>query len=187
VRAALALAATACVLVLSACGDTLQDQPLGHNSLETMIVSPFPVYWVGGTFHGLHVTEASSDPGGAYSLQYGDCLEGGQGTCVAPLRVITSADNSFVPGGDISGRESTVRGVTAQLARGGRTIAIATGPVVVDIVARDAALAAAAAATIVPINEPGAPAAPLPPPKPDTGYGETPLPTQEPVPLRPLR
>jgi len=187
VRAALALSAIACALALSACGDTLQARPLGHDSLETMVVSPFPVYWAGGVFHRLPITEASSDPSGAYSLQYGNCLEGGQGTCVPPLRIITSADNSFLPVGDAARRTETIRGVPAQLTRGGRTIVMPTGPVVVYIVAHDASLARAAAATVVPINQPGAPGAPLPPPQGDNGYAETPLPAQEPVPLRPLR
>jgi hypothetical protein len=187
VRGALALSAVACALALGACGDTLQTRPLDHSALEPLVVSPFPVYWVGGTFHRLHISEASNDPSGAYSLQYGNCLEGGQGTCVSPLRIITSADNSFLPVGGAARRSETVRGVPALLARGGRTIVIAAGPVVVDIIARDASLARAAAATIVPINEPGAPGAALPAPSPDTGYAETPLPRQEPVPLRPLR
>ena len=32
-RAVLALAAVACALALGACGDTLQDRPIGHNAL----------------------------------------------------------------------------------------------------------------------------------------------------------
>jgi hypothetical protein len=152
-----------------------------------MVVSPFPVYWLGGTFHRLNISEATTDPSGAFSLQYGNCLEGGQGTCVAPLRIITSPDNSFLPVGGAAHGTTPLRGVPAVLARGGRTVVVATGGVVVYIVARDASLARAAASTMVPINEPGAPGAPLPPPKGDTGYGETPLPAQEPVPLRPLR
>jgi hypothetical protein len=182
-----ALLAAVCALALSACGNTLQDRPIGHNTLETMIVGRFPVYWLGGTFHRLQITEAGSDPGGAFSLQYGDCLEGGQGTCVPPLRMITSPDNSFLPIGGAAHRAEQVRGVSATLARGGRTIVVATGGVVVDIVAHDASLARAALLTMVPINEPGAPGAPLPAPQPDTGFGDTPLPSQEPVPLRPLR
>jgi hypothetical protein len=187
VRGALALSAAACALVLGACGDTLQSTPVGHNTLETMMVSPFPVYWLGGTFHRLQISEATTDPSGAYSLQYGNCLEGGQGTCVAPLRIITSADNSFLPVGGAAHATERLRGVSALLAREGHTIVVATGGVVVDIVAHEASLARAAAATMVPINEPGAPGAPLPAPQPDTGYGETPLPAQEPVPLRPIR
>jgi hypothetical protein len=152
-----------------------------------MMVSPFPVYWLGGTFHRLHVTEAATDPSGAFSLQYGDCLEGGQGTCIAPLRIITSPDNSFLPAGGAAHRTETTRGVPALVARGGRTVVVPTGGVVVDIVARNASLARAAAATMVPINEPAAPGATLPAPQADTGFGETPLPAQEPVPLRPVR
>jgi hypothetical protein len=187
VRRVLAVSLVACVLAVSACGDTLQDQPIGHNTLETMIVSPFTVYWLGGTFHRLRITEASTDTSGAFSLQYGDCLEGGQGTCVAPLRIITSPDNSFLPVGGAAHRSEPLRGVSALLARGGRTVIVATGGVVVDIVAHDASLARAAASTMVPIDEPGAPGAPLPAPQPDTGFGETPMPSQEPVPLRPVR
>jgi hypothetical protein len=188
-RSSFALAlAGACALALQACGDTLQDQPIPHNELESLVVNPFPVYWLGGTFHGLPITEASTDPSGAVSIQYGDCLEGGQGTCVAPLRVVTSADNSFLPGSGAPGNEQQVRGVTARVAQAGRTIIIPTAGVVVDIYAgRDPGLARAAARTAVPINSPGTPESQLPPPQPDTGYSTTPLPTQEPTPLRPVR
>src|SRR5580700_7882378 len=92
------LACMLCALGLGACGNTLQDQPIPHNSLESLLLAPYPVYWLGGSFHGLAITEASRDPSGAFTVQYGDCLEGGQSTCVPPLKVVTSPDNSFVPG-----------------------------------------------------------------------------------------
>jgi hypothetical protein len=185
--APLALAA-ACLLTIGGCGDTLQDHPIPHNLLESLVVEPFPVYWVGGTFHGLALTEAAQDPSGAVSVQYGDCLEGGQGTCVAPLRVVTSADNSFLPGGGAAGHETDIRGVGARVAQQGRTIIIPTAGVVVDVyAARDPGLARAAALTMVPINSPGAPQSQLPAQLPDTGYASTPLPAQEPTPLRPVR
>jgi len=176
-----------CAALLSACGDTLQVAPIPPNSLEGLIVSPFPIYWLGGTFRGLAITEASSDPSGGVSLQYGNCLAGGQGVCVPPLRVITSADNGFLPGGSVAKEAIRIRGVPAFAAQRGRTIVLPTGPVVVDIYAATAALARAAARSVVPINEPGVPGAQLAAPLPDTGYGSTPLSSQEPTPLHPLR
>jgi hypothetical protein len=183
---ALALALSVLALTLTACGDTVQDQPIPHNTLESLIVAPYPVYWLGGSFEGLRITEASHDPGGAFTLQYGDCKVGGQGTCVAPLRVVTSPDNSFVAGGAASQRTTGVRGVAAVLARAGQTIEIPTGGVVVGIYALSAQLAAAAAATIVPINDVGVPGAELPARLPDTGFARTPLPSQMASPLRAL-
>lgn len=182
---ALSLAAL-CALVLGACGNTLQDRPIAHNILEGLVVAPFPVYWLGGSFHGMAITEATHDPSGSYSLQYGDCLQGGQGTCVPPLRVVTSPDNSFLPGGSTPTRPAQIRGASAALAQAGRTIVIPTAGVVVEIYATDARTAAAAARTIVPINAIGAPEAPLPAALPNTGFGEMPLPSQTPPPLRPL-
>jgi hypothetical protein len=179
--------AVLCALALGGCGDTLQDQPIPHNILESVIESPFPVYWLGGSFQGLAVTEASHDPGDAFTVQYGDCLSGGQGECVPPLRVITSPDNSFVPGGSTATRTLSIRGAQALSSNGGRAISIATGRVVFNIYANSPKLALAAAMTAVPINAAGAPEAPLPPRLPDTGFGEAPLSFQMPKPPRPLR
>jgi hypothetical protein len=183
--AALPLAAL-CAASLSACGDTLQTKPIPHNILESLLVSRFPVYWAGGSFRGLEITDASRDVSGAYSVQYGNCLEGGQGTCVAPLRIVTSPDNGFLPGGSGTNAATLLRGVPAIVARSGRTVVIATGNVVVDIYARNAQLAHAAALTVVPINAPGAPRAQLPAPRPDSGYGEKPLPSQAPPRIAPV-
>jgi len=180
--------AALCALGLCSCGNTLQVQPLAHNTLEGLIVSPFPVYWLGRSFHGMEVTEASHDPGGAYSVQYGNCVQGGEGSCLPPLRVVTSPDNSFLPGGASAGlRAERVRGIAATAAQGGDTVEIPTGGVVVDIYARAPRVAAAAAQTVVPINAVGEPQAPLPATLPDTGFAETPLPSQMPAPLRALR
>jgi hypothetical protein len=178
-------AALSLTLALVGCGDTLQDRPIPHNTLEALVAAPFPVYWLGRSFRGLAITEAGHDPGGAFSVQYGDCLQGGQGTCVAPVRVITSPDNSFVPGGSAPRALTSIRGVPASVALGGRSIAIATAGVVVAIYAKDAKLAAAAAESTVPINEVGSSGAPLPAALPDTGFAETPLPAQVPTPLAP--
>jgi hypothetical protein len=184
--AALSLAAL-CAAVFGGCGDTLQDQPIPHNLLESLIVAPPAVYWLGGSFHGLAVTDAVHDPSGAFTVQYGDCLEGGQATCVPPLRVVTSPDNSFLPAGSATPPLAPLRGIQAVIARGGRTIEIPTGGVVVDIYAKDPGLAQAAARTIVPINRIGAPEAPLPARLPDTRFAETPLPSQVPSPVHRLR
>lgn len=187
--AATALAALllACVLALSACGDTLQSQPIPHNELETLLVTPYPVYWLGRSFAGLQISEADHDPSGASFISYGDCVLGGQSTCVPHVRVVTSPDNSFVPGGSAPQLETGLRGVRAVVSRQGRTIAIPTGGVVVSIFAQTARLAAAAARTLVPINAAGEPGGTLPARLPDTGYGSTPLPSQVPSPLRALR
>jgi hypothetical protein len=178
--------AALCAAALAGCGDTLQDQPIPHNILEGLIVSPSPVYWLGGSFRGLAVTEATHDPSGAFSVQYGNCLQGGQVSCVSPLRIVTSPDNSFLPGGADSHTSATVRGVPAVLARGGSTIEIQTGTVIIDIYASSPRLASMAARMLVPINSAGAPEAPLAAPQPDTGFGRVPLPSQIPAPLRPL-
>lgn len=181
------LACGALAFALGGCGDTLQDRPIAHSTLETLLVAPYPVYWAGRSFRGLAITEATHDPSGAFSLQYGDCVEGGQSTCVPALRVVTSPDNSFVPGGSTPQHGALVRGVGAVLAQRGRTIAIPTGGVVVSIYADSARLASAAADTVVPINEPGTPGGQLPAQLRDTGFGSTPLPSQVPSPLRALR
>lgn len=183
----LAALATLGALALGGCGNALQDQPIGHNILEDVLLAPHPVYWVGGSFEGFAITEVADDPGGATSIQYGDCLEGGQGSCVPPLRVVTSPDNSFLPGGAFADlRAERVRGVVSAVAQGGDTVEIPTGSVVVDIYARAPRVAAAAAQTVVPINAVGEPRAPLPATLPDTGFGETPLSSQMPPPLRAL-
>jgi hypothetical protein len=174
-------------LLLAGCGNAAPQQAVSHNSLEGMLVNSFPVYWLGGSFHRLTISEAFHDTSGAYSLQYGGCLEGGQGTCVAPLRVVTSADNSFQPGGETASRPTVIRGVPARVAQQGRTIVLSTGGVVVDIYARDSSLARAAAMMVVPINQSAAVGAPLPAAEGDSGYGSTPLLTQEPTPLHPAR
>jgi hypothetical protein len=180
----LALALSA---ALAGCGGVVERHQVSHSTLENMLVNPFPVYWLGGSFHGLTISEVFHDPSGAYSVQYGTCLQGGQGTCAPPLRIVTSGDNSFLPGDGAVSRAITVRGVRALVAQRGRTIVIPTGNVVVDIYAASRSLAHAAALTAIPVNEPGALGAPLPAPGPDSGYGSTALPAQEPIPLHPLR
>jgi hypothetical protein len=184
---ALALALAGAGLIAAGCSDTLQDQPVPHNTLETLLVAPYPVYWLGGSFRGLQITELTHDPSGAFSVQYGNCAEGGQGTCVSPVRVVTSPDNSFLPGESTGAASVALRGTRALVARRGRTILLATGGVVIGIYALRSDLASAAAQTAVPINASGVPGERLPPRRPDTGFGEMPLPAQMPSPLRALR
>jgi hypothetical protein len=124
-------------LLLGGCGDTLQDQPIGPAPFESVIVkSRFPVYWLGLRFSGMQVTGVTTDPGGAVTIQYGDCLMGGQYTCVTPLEIVTSPDNSFLPGGATPSDTLALRGVQAASRQQGRAISVRTGGVVVSVYAR---------------------------------------------------
>jgi hypothetical protein len=174
-----------CALALASCANTIQDQPTPRAALEPLVLnSRYPVYWVGEIFHRFAITEASHDPSDAYTIHYGDCTEGGQYTCVTPLSIVTSPDNSFVPGGSALHRDFSLRGVRGLLVQHGTTIELPTGPVIVSIEADSAPLALAAAQTMVPINEVAIPGAPLPPRLADTGFGEAPLAAQKPLAVR---
>lgn len=175
-----------CALLVSSCGNTLQVQPIPHDVLEGLVVAPFPVYWLGATFKGLAVSEASHDPSDAYTVSYGNCLQGGQGYCVQPLRIVTSPDNTFLPGDVGAGREAHIRGVIASLYEHGRTVVLPAGGVVIDIYADSEDLALATARALAPINTAGVPGGALPAPVLDPGFDREPLPTQVPDPLRPL-
>jgi hypothetical protein len=188
-------------LGLSACANTVQDQPTPPSALEALVIEEgFPVYWLGGTFEGLPITNVGRDPSGAYEIQYGNCLIGGEIVCVTPLQIVTSPDNSFLPGGGAAQGTVSIRGVQGRSALGGKALALATGSVVVDLYADRPTLARAAAEAMVRINAPAGgtagdghaggrtplsqsdlPGAPLAPPLPDTGYGERPLPSQQPA------
>ncbi len=187
-------------LGLSSCANTIQDQPTPPSALESLVIQEgFPVYWLGGTFQGLPITNVGRDPSGAYEIQYGNCLVGGESVCVTPLQIVTSPDNSFLPGGSAVQSAVLIRGVHGRSALGGKALALATGSVVVNLYANRPALARAAAEAMVPINgpsggaaggalasrtplsQPDLPGAPLAPPLPDTGYGEQPLPSQQPA------
>jgi hypothetical protein len=171
----------AAALRVSACGNTLQDEPIGAQTLEQVIVkSHFPVYWAGLRFEGMQVTRASMEPSGAVTVEYGDCMVGGQYTCVTPLAIVTSPDNSFLPGGGQPTSRLRLRGVEASALEGGRTIALATGPVVVTVMAREETLARAAALAMSPLNEAQPPGAPLGRALPDTGAERVPLEDQLP-------
>ncbi len=195
----LAAMAVLCALVLGSCGNTLQDQPIGAAPLESVIVkSRFPVYWLGLKFQGMQITSVTIDPSEAVTIRYGDCVLGGQYTCVTPITIVSSPDNSFVAGRtsathalqlkgathalQLKGATHALqlRGVSASVAQGGATLAIPTGGVVVNVYASDSLLARAAATTMAPINEVGLPRAPLPAALPDTGFDRVPLPGQVP-------
>jgi hypothetical protein len=180
VPGALALAAL-CALALGGCGDTVQDQAVSPAALEPLVMQEeFSVYWLGGVFRGLAITGVGRDPSGAYEIQYGNCTTGGENVCVTPLQIVTSPDNSFRPGENAPHSVVTVRGLSGLAAKGGDTIELATGGVVVDIYANSPALARAAAQTMVTINAPDLPGAPLPGSLPDTGFAARPLPFQQP-------
>lgn len=169
-----------CAVGVGACGDTLQDQPIAPQALESVIVkSRFPVYWLGFEFQRMRITAVTIDPGGAVTIRYGDCLVGGQYTCVTPLSVVSSPDNSFVPGAT-AGRRVGVRSATAVSSQRGRSLAMATGSVVVSVHARDPALASAAVTTMAPLNKVGLPLQPLPPAAPNTGFDRVPIPSELP-------
>ena len=109
VGGAAALAAwRACALALGACGDTLQDRPIAHNTLETLLVAPYPVYWLGRSFQGLAITEAKHDPSGAFSVQYGDCVRGRAehvraARCASSPRPTTASSPAATPPSDPRG------------------------------------------------------------------------------------
>lgn len=171
-----------CSIALASCGDTLQDQPIGPSLLENVIVkSRFPVYWLGFKFSGMRITGVVIDPSGAVTLRYGDCLVGGQFTCVTPLKVVSSPDNSFVPGESQIGQTVGLRGVQALASRRGDTLALRTGSVVVTVSADRAGLALHAARVMTPVNKVGLPLQPLPGAAADTGFNAVPLPSQLPV------
>jgi hypothetical protein len=177
-RAALAL----CAIALGSCGNTLQDKPIGQAPLETVIVkSHYPVYWLGLRFHGMPITSVTVDPSGASTIRYGDCIVGGQYTCVAPITIVSSPDNSFIPGAFAASRSLAVRGATASVAKGGATLTIPTGGVVVSVHARNPSLARASVATMAPVNEVGLSGARLPTAVADTGLDRIPLPSEVPA------
>jgi hypothetical protein len=170
-----------CALGLGACANTLQEQPVAPSFLEPLVMqSEFPVYWLGGSFRGLAITRVSRDPSGAYEIQYGHCIVGGENACVTPLQIVTSPDNSFLPGGSTPQHRVRLRGVSGVASEAGRTLVIPSAGVVVDLYANTPTLARAAAATMVTINAPGLPGAPLPRPLPNTGFARKPLPAQQP-------
>ncbi len=170
-----------CALGLGACADTLQDRPVTPSFLEPLVMQEqFPVYWLGGVFQRLGITRVERDPSGAYEIQYGNCTLGGENACVTPLQIVTSPDNSFLPGGGAPRHPVLLRGVVGLSSHGGRTLVVATGGVVVDLYASTPALAWAAAQAMVTINSLGTSGAPLPRALPDSGFGEKPLPSQRP-------
>ncbi len=140
-----------------------------------MAVHRYPIYWAGRTFEGMPLSGTNRDPGGAFNMAYGDCVVGGQGTCVAPLLIVTSPDNSFLPGGSRGRLRTRIRGRSAATAQGGRIVELATGTVVVSIFAQTPLLARLAAAAMMPVNLPGEPYRDLAPPSKDSGLAGEPL------------
>jgi hypothetical protein len=180
-RAWLGAVLALCPLALGSCGDTLQDQPIGPIPLETVLVkSGFPVYWLGLRFKDMQITNVTIDPAEAVTIRYGDCVLGGQYTCVPPISIVSSPDNSFIPGGSAATGSLAVRGASASVAKGGATLAIATGGIVVSVYARNPSLAREATAAMAPLNTVGLPGAPLPVAEANTGIDSVPLPSEVP-------
>jgi hypothetical protein len=181
-RALIGSALAACALTLASCGNTLQDQPIGPQPLESVLVkSRFPVYWLGLSFHGMQITSVAIDPSEAVTIRYGDCVLGGQYTCVTPVSIVTSPDNGFVPGANVVRPTVSLRGVSASSAQGGSTLAIPTGNVVVSVFGQHPTLTREAAETMAPLNTTGLPLTPLPAALPDNGFGSVPLSIQVPA------
>lgn len=167
--------------VLAGCGNTVQGHPVSEGTLQALVaVNRMPIYWLGETFKGMSLTQVTEDYGGAYSMEYGNCAIGGQNTCVSPLQIVTSPEDSFRPGSTSHTGTIRERGRTALLLEGGDTIEIATGRVMVDIYATNSELALAASSIMVPINQPGLPGSPLPAPVPSAHSPAEPLPGQLP-------
>lgn len=184
-RLALATITACCAALLSGCGDTIQDQPISNTTLEQLVaVEGFPVYWLGTRFRGMKLTSIAEDPGGAYTLQYGDCVGGGPTTCRTPIEVISSPDNAFLPSAGVRTSKTTIRGAHGILAQHGAVVELRTGPIVLDVRALKRPLALAAVNAIVPINAPGGPGQPLPAAVPDTGFGEHAMESQRPGTVR---
>jgi hypothetical protein len=164
------------LITLAGCANTLQNQPLHDRDLESAAVNTnFPIYWLGRAFEGYSVSSVTQDNNGGFGVAYGDCVIGGQAVCVTPLLIVTSPDNSFVPGAGPT-HPVTIRGRRATVSQDGTTMAIPTGAVVVSVFARSPAVALAAARSLLPINESGAPlSGPLPAPGRNSGYARTPL------------
>jgi hypothetical protein len=171
------LAAVLAALLLAACGDTLQLQPLADRDIVHAHDAPYVVYWVGRAFHGMPLSFAAPQTGGSVLITYGNCIIGGQSTCVRALTIVTAHDNSFLPGESHSLVRRRIRGRIAVVAMGGRTIELGTGPVVVDVIASTPALAAQAAEAMTPLNPQGAntggPGSTLPPALPPNGFALT--------------
>jgi hypothetical protein len=166
--------------MLAGCGAT-RYKTLNAGALEPLVaVERYPVFWLGGRFAGMPLTMVTSDPSGAYQVQYGACASGGPETCISPLELISEPDNSFLPGAGATTATSSIRGVRAYFAQGGKVIEIPTGPVVVDIRATSSGLALQAAHRMVPINYLGSPEDPLPSAQPNSGFASRPTEAQQP-------
>lgn len=151
-----------------------------------MTVEAIPIYWLGLRFDGMALTNVSEDPGGAFTLQYGNCLSGGPATCRTALELITSPQSTFLPSAGEGTKPIVMRGVRGLAAQHGAVIELRTGPVVVDVRATGAKVARAAAAAIVPVNAPGSEGQELAPARPGTSFTDEALPIQQPRTIRTL-
>ncbi len=180
----LALGAAA---MIAGCGSSIVERPVSLSSLEGLLtVESMPVYWLGLRFEGMALTAVSEDPGGAFTLQYGNCLSGGPATCRTALELITSPQSTFLPSAGNDTKPISMRGVSGLAAQHGAVIELRTGPVVVDVRARKSRVARAAAAAIVAVNAPGSPGQRLPAARPNGSFTDEELPVQQPRTIRTL-
>jgi hypothetical protein len=171
-RLAPVLAAFAAALALAGCG-TVRARPIAAQELAEAQTFPyFPVYWVGMSFEGQHLSAAdglkSYDPIIGDSVYYGDCVHGkgifGGGSCLLPAQ-ITTVIYSLHPNASLGAqRNIVVRGVPATVYDEGRSIELYSGRVAIDIFSNDFARALAAAERLRPVNAPGSASGDLPPP-----------------------
>jgi hypothetical protein len=161
-----AAALLAGVAALAGCGPVTGG--VSHAALQRVqTVRGWQVYWVGTRFRGHPLRGITHDPGGAYEMQYGNCLTPVAG-CPAPLQIVSTPDPTFVPGSTLPATPTTtIRGVPAYIASGGLMIHVQTGDEAVTVTALRAADALAAVQAMYALNN-GASAVrgPLPVPQP---------------------
>ena len=147
---------------------------------------PFPVYWLGASFDGLAVSEAFARPQRRVHAQYGNCVQGGQGYCVPPLRIVTSPDNGFLPGGSLGLSSGASAASTRCSPRAARRSLSPPAMSCSTSTPRARRSRSPPRTGAVPINAAGVPGEALPARLPNDGFEQRPLPTQVPNPLRVL-
>jgi len=172
------LTAAVAAVGVAGCSTPLRIPPAPPNPLEALIsIERYPVFWLGERFAGLPLSEVEEDIGGAVTLGYGACTRGGQYSCLLPLTVVTSPENSFLPHGTLPLERVSVRGITAYATSDRRIYELPTASVIVAIYAQTPSLAREAVIGLAALNGTVLPGEPLPPPQ-KSSYAQTPLSSQ---------